>query len=255
MRSGVVVKAPAGDFVIDAGPELRLQLLQQNVAMVNAAIFTHAHADHIMGLDDLRIFGFRREKQQIEAARATSLAAGQPFDDETFRKTLNSNIPLFCESEVEETIRRVFFYAFSDPATHSHRFAAPRLSFERIKPGQEFSLLGLKILPVRLMHGQLPTLGYRIGNVAFCTDVSSIPQESRDLLQGLDTLIIDALRYDPHPTHLSVSQAVKWGEKLNARRTILTHMAHDLDYNVLANELPEGFEPAYDGLKIELSGL
>ena len=255
MRSGVVVKAPDGDLVIDTGPELRLQLLKQNVSMVSAALFTHAHADHIMGLDDLRIFGFRREKQLLEAARQQASQANEELDEDEFRRHLNSDIPLYCEAAVEQSIRQVFSYAFTDPSTHSHRFAAPRLGFRSVTPGKDFELLGLSILPIRLFHGKLPILGYRIGNVAFCTDVSTIPQESRDMLQGLDTLIIDALRYDPHPTHLSVDQAVKWGQKLGAKRTILTHMAHDLEYNRLSAELPDGAEPGYDGLVIPLTGI
>jgi phosphoribosyl 1,2-cyclic phosphate phosphodiesterase len=107
-------------------------------------------------------------------------------------------------------------------------------------------------LPIRLHHGQLPILGYRIGDVAFCTDVSTIPAESRELLQGLDTLIIDALRYEPHPTHLSVEQACKWSERLKPRRTILTHMSHDLDYDRLSAELPRGVEPGFDGQRVEI---
>ena len=108
------------------------------------------------------------------------------------------------------------------------------------------------MLPIRLNHGQLPILGYRIGNVAFCTDVSTIPAESRELLQGLDTLVIDALRYKPHPTHLTVDQAVQWANRLQPRRTILTHMSHELEYDQLQNELPDGIEPGYDGLRIRL---
>ena len=145
------------------------------------------------------------------------------------------------------------FGFFADPPGHAHRFAAPRLAFERISPGQEFELLGLRILPLRLTHGELPILGFRIGDLAFCTDVSVIPAETREQLQGLDTLIIDALRYTPHPTHLSVKQAVKWAERLQPRRTILTHMSHELDYDQLQQELPDGMEPAFDGMRIALT--
>lgn len=252
LRSGVLVRAPLGEFVIDTGPELRLQLLRNQASMIRAAVFTHAHADHIMGLDDLRIFGFRLEKEQLQAARREAEQRSVTFDEDQFRRDLNSNIPLYCEAVVEDAIRHTFNYAFSDPAKHSHRFAAPRLSFARIEPGVPFNLLGLNILPIRLNHGQLPILGFRIGNVAFCTDVSTIPAESRELLQDLDTLIIDALRYDPHPTHLSVDQACKWSARLKPRRTILTHMSHDLDYNRLSAELPRGIEPGFDGQRIEI---
>ncbi len=223
-RSGVLVRAPQGEFVIDTGPELRLQLLRSRASLVHAAIFTHSHADHVAGLDDLRIFGFR----------------------------LESDIPLYCEENVEEAIRRMFSYAFLDRDRLAHRFAAPRFAFRRIVPGESFELLGLSVLPVRLVHGRLPILGFRIGDVAFCTDVSSIPAESRELLQNLDTLILGALRYKPHPTHLHVEAAVRVARQLAARRTFLTHMAHDLDFQSLSRELPDGIEPAWDGLEIDV---
>lgn len=224
-RTGVLLRGPLGEFIIDAGPELRLQLVRENAKLIQAAIFTHAHADHILGLDDLRIFGYQ----------------------------MNSAIPLFCEERVEEQIRQTFSYAFTDPATHSHQFAAPKLRFERIVPGLSISVLGIDILPIRLKHGELPVLGFRIGNVAFLTDVSTIPADSKELLQGLDTLVLDALRYEPHPTHLHVDAAVRIIHQLRPRVAYLTHMSHDLEYDALSKELPDGIEPAYDGLKIALS--
>lgn len=248
-RSGVLVRSRVGEFVIDTGPELRLQLLRSKASLIRAAIFTHAHADHLMGLDDLRIFGFRHEKQLMDAAREQQ---GESFDEHQFRAEGHGRTPLFCEEAVETDIRRIFQYAFVDPASLSHRFAAPRLDFERVEPGVEFEVVGQKVTPIRLHHGKLPILGYRINNVAFCTDVSTIPAASRPLLEGLDVLIIDALRYNPHPTHLSVDQAVKWAQRLKPRQTILTHMAHDLDYDTLNASLPEGIEPGYDGMKIQL---
>ncbi|MBL8817135.1 MAG: MBL fold metallo-hydrolase [Planctomyces sp.] len=222
MRSGVLVKAPEGSFVIDTGPELRMQLLRENARLVEGALFTHAHADHIMGLDDLRICSFQ----------------------------LATQMPLYCEEPVEQQLIQTFGYAFSDPSTHSHPHAVPRLRFERLTPGQSIRILGLDVLPIRLRHGNLPILGFRFGRIAFCTDVSTIPMESRSQLQGLDVLILDALRYEPHPTHLHVSAAVRLIEQLNPRQAYLTHMSHDLDYDRLKSELPDGVEPAYDGLKL-----
>lgn len=219
-----MIRGPQGEFIIDAGPELRLQLVREEATLVQAAVFTHAHADHILGLDDLRIFGYR----------------------------MDAAVPLFCEETVESQIRQVFSYAFTDPATHAHQFAAPKLRFERIFPGKAFTLSGLNILPVRLKHGDLPVLGFRIGNVAFLTDMSMIPSESKDLLQGLDTLVIDALRKEPHPTHLHVDAAIRIVRQIRPKQAYLTHMSHDLDYDALRNELPDGIEPAYDGLKIHL---
>ena len=111
----------------------------------------------------------------------------------------------------------------------------------------------MEILPIRLKHGELPILGFRIGNAAFLTDVSTIPADSKELLRDLDTLVIDALRKEPHPTHLHVDAAVRIIQQLRPRQAYLTHMSHDLEYDALRNELPEGIEPAYDGLKIALS--
>ena len=247
-RAGVLVRAPEGEFVIDTGPELRLQLLDSGASMIRAAIYTHAHADHIMGLDDLRIFAFRLEKERLRALEKRAVEQCEEFDVDSTE--VESDIPLYCEQEVEDSLRQTFQYAFADRAQQSHKYATPRLKFHRITPGVPFDLLGLSILPVRLHHGKLPILGFRIGNTALCTDVSTIPPESRELLTGLETLVIDALRYRPHPTHLSVDQAVQWGRRLGAKRTILTHMSHELNYETLARELPDGHEPGWDGLEL-----
>lgn len=242
------MNAPEGDFIIDTGPELRLQLVEAKVRMIHAALFTHAHADHIMGLDDLRIFAYRLEKDLLTRERERSnrpeLTSRELFPDGP------PAIPLYCEDNVQEAIRQTFQYAFTDPATHSHHFAAPRLRFEAVQPGQRLTLMGADVLPVRLHHGKLPILGYRIGDVAFCTDVSTIPADSRELLQDLDVLILDCLRDEPHPTHLSVDQAIRTAKKLNAKRTVLTHMSHEIEYKTLAERLPEGIEPGYDGMQI-----
>ena len=223
-RAGVLVRAPEGDFVIDTPPELRLQLVREKVKAIHAAFFTHGHADHIMGLDDLRIFGFRLEK----------------------------SIPLYCEAIVEEQLRKTFHYAFAS-SRPSHRFAVPRLHFEPIAPQEPISLLGVEVQPIRLMHGKLPIVGFRIGNVAYCTDVSTIPRETHGQLDGLDVLIIDALRHEPHPTHMSVKQAVAVIRKVQPKRGYLTHLSHQLDYTATNADLPDNVELAYDGLEIPLS--
>jgi phosphoribosyl 1,2-cyclic phosphate phosphodiesterase len=225
MRSGVLIRAPHGEMIIDAGPELRLQLVRERATLIRAAIFTHSHADHIMGIDDLRIFGFQ----------------------------LDDSVPLYCEEVVEQQIRQTFSYAFSDPTTHAHKYAAPRLRFERITDGQDFSLLGLSIRTIRLKHGELPILGFRIGNVAFCTDVSTIPAESREQLKNLDVLVLNTLRHKPHPTHLHLDAALNLIRQLQPRQAYLTHMSHELDYDELLKELPPNVAPAYDGLRIAIS--
>lgn len=225
MRSGVLIRAPHGEMLIDAGPELRMQLVRERATLIRAAIFTHSHADHIMGIDDLRIFGFQ----------------------------LNDSVPLYCEEVVEEQIRQSFSYAFSDPSTHAHKYAAPRLRFERITEGQDFSLLGLNIRTIRLKHGELPILGFRIGNVAFCTDVSTIPADSREQLKNLDVLVLNTLRHKPHPTHLHLDAALNLIRQLQPRQAYLTHMSHELDYDELLKELPPNVAPAYDGLRIAIT--
>jgi phosphoribosyl 1,2-cyclic phosphate phosphodiesterase len=177
-----------------------------------------------MGLDDLRICGY-----QLDAA-----------------------LPLYCEADVEQQIRTTFSYAFSDPDTHAHPYAVPRLRFESLEPGRAIDLLGLTVLPLRMKHGSLPILGFRLHNVAFCTDVSTIPEESRRCLQDLDVLVIDALRHEPHPTHLHVDAALRLVRQLKPKQAFLTHMSHELDYDQLCRELPPDVRPAHDGLQIPL---
>jgi phosphoribosyl 1,2-cyclic phosphate phosphodiesterase len=198
-RTAVLVHAPDGDFLIDTPPELRIQLLREGISIVHAAVFTHSHADHIFGLDDLRIFGYR----------------------------LNREIPLYCEAVVEKQLRMAFNYAFEPLDPDAHHFAVPKLRFERMTT-EPFELLGQSIRPIRLLHGKLPILGFRINDVAYCTDVSAIPDESWSLLEGLDTLVIDALRDQPHPTHFSVAQALEAIERIKPRRAYFTHISHSM---------------------------
>jgi phosphoribosyl 1,2-cyclic phosphate phosphodiesterase len=223
-RSGVLVRAPLGNFVIDTSPDLHNQLVGQRVDNVTAAIFTHSHADHIMGLDDLRICGFR----------------------------MDAPVRLFCEEIVENQIRQSFDYAFKTSKKPTHRFALPRFEFTRIDETESFDLLGLTIQPLRLHHGPLPILGFRINDVAFCTDVSKIPRETFERLQGIDTFIVDALRDVPHATHFSVKQALQAAKRTGARRTWLTHISHALEYEATNASLPSGIELGYDGLVVEL---
>jgi phosphoribosyl 1,2-cyclic phosphate phosphodiesterase len=218
-RTGVLVEAPQGNFVIDTSPELRIQLIREEVEMVHAAVFTHSHADHIYGLDDLRIFGHR----------------------------LDAAIPLYCEENVEAMLRQSFSYAFDSSAVHAHRFAIPKLRFERIAL-EPFELLGLHVRPIRLLHGKTPVLGFRINDVAFCTDVSHIPDESWPLLEGLDVLVLDALRDKPHPTHFGIEQALEVVERVKPKQAFFTHIAHQLDHETTNARLPTSVELAYDGL-------
>lgn len=220
-RTGVAVRSTGGTFLIDTSPELRVQLLREKIELAEAVIYTHSHADHLFGLDDLRLFGYR----------------------------LDRSIPLYCEEIVEKQIRAAFSYAFDSNISDLHHGAVPLLELHRI--GLEpFEVLGQRVQPIRLMHGRLPVLGFRFADVAFCTDVSLIPDESWSLLEGLDTLVIDALRDEPHATHFGIPQALAAVERLKPKRTYLTHVSHHLDYRSTNARLPAGVELSYDGLRI-----
>ena len=215
---------PGGNLLIDTPPELRIQLLRERIGVIHAVAYTHAHADHLFGLDDLRIFP----------------------------RYLGHEVPIYCREEVEQTIRRAFAYAF-DPLTQ--RFPAgglPQLVFRRIGVGP-FEVLGVRLTPIGLLHGPSGVLGFRLGSVAYCTDVKEIHPESLRLLEDLDVLILDGLRHEPHPTHLSLDEAVEIARKLAPQRTLFTHISHRLEHEETNRMLPAGMALAYDGLRIPLT--
>lgn len=223
-RSSAVFGLPQGNLLIDASPDLRQQLLREKIGVVHAVAFSHEHADHIFGLDDLRLFQFY----------------------------LGHAVPLYCEKHVEERLRRSFDYAFGDePQTHLG--AVPALEFRRIDR-RPFEALGAQVTPIPLDHGpKFSVLGFRIGNVAYCTDVKSIPSASWDLLQGLDTLVISALRPEPHPTHMNLEEAIDAVQRLKPRQTYFTHCSCKIDHPRIDAQLPPGIRLGYDGLSIDLS--
>lgn len=222
-RCGALLRTARGNLLIDTPPELRLQLLREGITNVHAVLFTHSHADHLFGLDDLRIFPHY---------------LGHP-------------LPIYCEEAVEWQIRTSFAYAFEPVAMQYPAGAVPQLEFHRI--GDEpFEVLGETIVPVRLLHGRFDVLGFRFGNVAYCTDVKEIPPASAERLQNLDVLILDALRDKPHPTHMSVSESLEAVARLRPKKTYFTHISHNLEHAATNARLPEGIELAYDGLVVEV---
>jgi phosphoribosyl 1,2-cyclic phosphate phosphodiesterase len=224
MRPSVLLMLPRGNLLVDTAPELRLQLVRERIGLVHAIAYTHHHADHVFGLDDARLFP----------------------------KYTGGPVPLFCEAQTEEMIRRAFDYAFNERAARIPSGGVPRLRFERIAPAVPFEVLGQTVLPVRLEHGRhVEVLGFRVGDLAYCTDVSRIPEASWPLLQGLDTLILDALRVEPHPTHFSLSEALEVVGRLRPRRTFLTHLSHGFDHGPTEAGLPPGVALAYDGLALD----
>jgi phosphoribosyl 1,2-cyclic phosphate phosphodiesterase len=222
-RSSAIVGLPQGNLLIDAAPDLRMQLLREQIGVAHAVLFTHEHADHIYGLDDVRLFPFH----------------------------LGGAVPLYCEPLVEDRIRRSFDYAFkTGPVTHPG--AVPRLEPRRIGL-EEFDVLGASIRPLRLQHGpNYEVLGFRIGNIAYCTDTNFVPDASYDVLEGCEVLILDTLRLTPHPTHYHLEAALKVIERVAPRQAYLTHVSHELEYEVTNARLPAGVELAYDGLVINL---
>ena len=220
-RTGVAVRAEGGTFLIDTPPELRLQMVRERIPMAHGVLFTHGHADHLFGLDDTRLFSHR----------------------------LKRPTPLYCEASTEDNIRSAFRYAFQEAPPEALPGAIPKFEFQRI--GEEpFTICGQLVRPIRLMHGRLPVLGFRFNDVAFCTDVSSIPEASWPLLQNLDVLVIDALRDEPHPTHLGVFQALDIINRLKPNRAYLTHCSHSLEYEATNARLPGHVQLSYDGLRI-----
>jgi phosphoribosyl 1,2-cyclic phosphate phosphodiesterase len=227
--SALVERRAAGGVtrvLIDTSPDLRNQLIDAGVEDLDAVVFTHDHADHTHGIDDLRPITIHRGKiidTYLDEATATSL-------------------------------RRRFGYIFeTQPGTDY----PPLLAEHRIVPGRRLSVEGaggvIALLPVPLQHGSITALGFRIGDVAYCPDVNGISGDSAKALSGLQTLIIDALRYTPHPSHFSLRETLAWIERLKPRRTILTNLHTDLDYRRLAAEVPAHVEPAFDGLAVDFS--
>lgn len=224
LRCGAVLGLPEGNLLIDTPPDLRTQLLRERIGVVHAVVFTHEHADHIFGLDDVRLMPFY----------------------------LGHAVPLYCEETVELRIRKSFDYAFSD-VRPTHTGAVPQLDFQRITVAP-FETLGARIQPIRLKHGpRFEVLGFRVGNVAYCTDTNQIPNESWPLLEGLDVLVIDALRDRPHATHFSLDEAIDVARQVRPRRTIFTHLCHELEHVATNARLPAGIELGYDGMRFPLS--
>jgi phosphoribosyl 1,2-cyclic phosphate phosphodiesterase len=222
-RCGLALGLPQGTLLVDTTPDLRQQLLRERIALVHSVLYTHEHADHLFGLDDVRVLTYY----------------------------LGHKLPLYCEEQVEARIRRSFDYAFGDES-ETGGASVPHLEIRRITL-EPFDLLGVTVIPMRLHHGKFRVLGFRFGNVAYCTDVNGIPEASLAQLQGLDVLILDALRQKFHPTHFNVTQAVEMAKRLGAKRTYFTHMAHDLEHEETNAMLPPGMELAYDGLEIDLT--
>jgi len=224
-RSAALIERDGTTLLIDTPPELRLQLLAAGVSGIDAVLYTHEHADHVNGIDDLRIFTARNGR----------------------------SLPVYGPAETLERLRTSFNYIFDASVQPYHGTSKPLLEPRPLEPGMETAVAGIPVLPLAFDHGHLRVFGYRIGNLGYITDVKSVPADARSRLEGLDGLVINALWWRRHPTHLSIPEAVEVAQALGARRTWLTHLTHETGHAELAAALPDGIEPAYDGLVVEVS--
>ncbi|BCL75877.1 MBL fold metallo-hydrolase [Jeongeupia sp. HS-3] len=221
-RASAVIRAGGQTFLIDTGPDLRQQALRENLLRVDAVLYTHPHADHLNGIDDLRAWCWLQK----------------------------AALPVFGNRLMLTHIRERFPYTLFAPNEYWDKPVLELTEVER----EPFEFNGVTVTPIPLLHGKWPTLGFRIGDVAYLTDLSEIPVQSLPLLAGLDVLLLDCLRNKPHPTHLSVDQALAVAAQIGARRTVLIHMTHELEYHALSARIPHGVSVGYDGMTIVSEG-
>ncbi len=221
LRPSVYLEVPGhASILVDTTPDLRQQALRNGIRRVDAVLFTHAHADHVLGFDDLRRFNFVQ----------------------------GSAIPCYAEEATWESLRKTFYYVFD--GVQREGGGIPRIDMRTIDG--PLAIHGVTVRPIRAFHGRLPVLGFRFGSLVYLTDCNQIPEESWPLIAGVETFVIDALRDKPHPTHFTVAQALDAIARVSPRRAFLTHMTHDLGYEETSRRLPPGVELAYDGLVIDV---
>jgi len=219
LRPSALLEWDEARVLVDTATDLRQQALRLPIERIDAVLYTHAHADHVLGLDDLRLYNWRQ---------------GHP-------------VPVFGSPATLEALTRTFWYVFDPGPSENTR---PEVELHPVTA--PFRLHDREIVPVPLMHGRLPILGYRIGALAYLTDVSEIPEASYDLLHGLDVLVLNALRERPHPTHLNLDGARACARRIGARRTFLTHASHEMRHATVSAGLPPGIALAHDGLRVEV---
>ena len=219
LRASAYVEYEGLKILIDAGPDFRYQMLRAGITSLDAILLTHNHKDHTGGLDDIRAFNYHEKK------------AAQ----------------IYCEKYVEDSLRMEYSYAFAE----NKYPGAPEWNVNLIDD-KPFTINGVEIIPIRGKHFRLPVLGYRFGNIAYCTDMNHIPEEEFSMLKGLDHFVINCVRRGRHISHFSLEEALDTARRVGAAHTWLTHLSHQLPVHTeLTEELPQGVLPAYDGLVIE----
>jgi phosphoribosyl 1,2-cyclic phosphate phosphodiesterase len=222
LRPSIFVQVPGhASLLVDTTPDFRQQALRHGIRRIDAVLFTHAHADHILGFDELRRFNVLQ----------------------------GASIPCYGNGLCLDTLKRTFYYVFDGLARLGG--GIPEVEVHEVGP-EPFTAAHVRVVPVPLWHGRMPILGFRLGTFAYLTDCNRIPDESWPLVEGVDTLVIDALRDEPHTTHFTVAEALEAIERIAPRRAFLTHMTHDLGHAETSARLPRGVELAYDGLELDV---
>lgn len=220
LRSSVMISWKDHNYIIDCGPDFRQQMLRENVQSINGVLFTHEHADHTAGIDDLRPFTYQM-----------------------------GEVPVYATERVLENLKTRFAYIF---ATENRYAGAPKLD-ENLVTLQPFELGGVKVTPIEVWHGKLPIMAYRFNDVAYITDLKTISDAEKEKLQGLEVLILNALRIEAHPTHLNLEEALEFVKEIQPKRTYFTHISHKLGFHAeVEKNLPENVFLSYDGLQIEV---
>ena len=222
-RASIVIENGAERLLVDTPPELHAQLLDAEISLVDAVLYTHAHADHCHGLDDLRAINHYR----------------------------GGDLDIFGDEPTLSELKERFAYAFLGLPEGAPWFR-PSLTPRVVEPGRAFSVGATEIIPFAQKHGPYQTIGYRIGGFAYSPDVNELDTNDLSTLQNLDTWIVDCVRYAPSRVHAWLALTLEWIAHLRPRRAVLTHMAADFDYDRLSAELPDGVEPAYDGMILEI---
>lgn len=218
-RSSILIQRDGKNLLVDTGPEFRLQALRAGIEYLDAVLYTHDHADHLNGIDDLRVFSH------------------------------DAPLPIYGNQRLIDCINNRFGYVLG-----RCEFAGglPHLEANVLESSSPIEIAGIEVQPVPIRHGDLTIFGYRIGKFAYLTDCSGIPDDSWELLQGLDTVVIGALRRKPHPTHFSIDQAIEAAKRIGARTTYLTHLCHEYLHDELEKSLPDSIHAAYDMLKLDI---
>ncbi len=222
LRSSLLIQSETTNAVIDTSADFRQQMIRAGVMKLDGVAYTHHHFDHIGGFDDIRAFNYTSEKP----------------------------LPIYLSSQTFKELRRTFIYAFEEPVQIGG--GVPLIETNIIDGENDFSIGDISFSPLKMKHGKLDVLGFKIGGLAYCTDTNYLPEETIDKIKGVDALVIDALRYHRHPTHFNVQDALMMIEKIEPRKAYLTHIAHQIKHSECEGKLPEGVELLYDGMEIVL---